>query len=184
MLPYHLCSHIMLTWRQYSLKLLTSSMKLFLKITHLKSQPHLPGDNESSFRVASSFLMSYFISVASVHTFPLFLFSPLTYVSQANHIPSLDSVSVELIRSNDVSQSQLFSDWGVGHDSSQGSQGDAVSHVWGGFHHTHSELTPLRAKFFRGSINIYLHFVSNLHIDTTQVVEILPQIRQESTYST
>ena len=83
-------------------------MKLFLKITHLKSQPHLPGDNESSFRVASYFLMSYFISVASVHTFPLFLFSPLTYVSQANHIPSLDSVSVKLIRSNDVSQSQLF----------------------------------------------------------------------------
>ena len=46
------------------------------------------------------------------------------------------------------------------------------------------DLNPLRAKFFRGSINIYLHFVSFLHIDTTQVVEILPQIRQEPTYST
>ena len=45
-------------------------------------------------------------------------------------------------------------------------------------------LNPLRAKFFRGNINIYLHFVSFLHIDTTQVFEILPQIRQEPTYST
>ena len=45
-------------------------------------------------------------------------------------------------------------------------------------------LNPLRAKFFRGNINIYLHFVSFLDIDMTQVVEILPQIRQERTYST
>ena len=45
-------------------------------------------------------------------------------------------------------------------------------------------VNPLRAKFFRGNINIYLHFVSFLHIDTTQVVEILPQVRQESAYST
>ena len=45
-------------------------------------------------------------------------------------------------------------------------------------------INPLRAKFFRGNINIYLHFVSFLHIDTTQVVEILHQIRQEPTYST
>ena len=36
---------------------------------------------------------------------------------------------------------------------------------------------PLRAKFFRGNISIYLHFVSFLHIDTTLVVDILPQIR-------
>ena len=43
---------------------------------------------------------------------------------------------------------------------------------------------PLSAKFFRDSINIYLHFVPYLHIDTTQVVEIRPQIRQEPTYST
>ena len=33
-----------------------------------------------------------------------------------------------------------------------------------------SDLNPLRAKFFRGNINIYLHFVSFLYIDTTQVV--------------
>ena len=45
-------------------------------------------------------------------------------------------------------------------------------------------VNPLRAKFFRGNINIYLHFVSFLHIDTTQVVEILPQVRQEPIYST
>ena len=43
---------------------------------------------------------------------------------------------------------------------------------------------PLHAKFFRGNINTYLHFVSFLHIDTKQVIKILPQIRQESTYST
>ena len=45
-------------------------------------------------------------------------------------------------------------------------------------------LNPLCAKFFRGNKYIYLHFVSFLHIDTTQIVEILPQIRQEPTYST
>ena len=45
-------------------------------------------------------------------------------------------------------------------------------------------INPLRAKFFLGNVNIYLHFVSFLHIDTMQVVEILPQIRQERTYST
>ena len=45
-------------------------------------------------------------------------------------------------------------------------------------------VNPLRAKFFRGNINIYLHLVSFLHIDTMQVVEILPQIKQEPTYST
>ena len=45
-------------------------------------------------------------------------------------------------------------------------------------------INPLRAKFFRENINIYLHFVPYLHIDTTQVVEILPQIGQEPTYST
>ena len=45
-------------------------------------------------------------------------------------------------------------------------------------------LNPLHAKFFRGNINVYLHFVSFLHIDTMQVFEILPQIRQNPTYST
>ena len=45
-------------------------------------------------------------------------------------------------------------------------------------------LNPLRAKFFRGNINVYLHFMSLLHIDMTQVVEILPQIRQGPTHST
>ena len=31
-------------------------------------------------------------------------------------------------------------------------------------------------------MNMYLHFVSFLHIGTTQVVEILPQIRQDLFY--
>ena len=43
---------------------------------------------------------------------------------------------------------------------------------------------PLPATFLRGNINLYLHFVLFPHIYTTQVVEILPQIRQEPTYST
>ena len=47
-----------------------------------------------------------------------------------------------------------------------------------------SIINPLRAKFFRRNINIYLHFVSFLPIDMMQVVEILPQIRQRPTYST
>ena len=45
-------------------------------------------------------------------------------------------------------------------------------------------LNPLRAKFCKGNININVHFVSFLHIDMTQVVEILSEIRQEPTYST
>ena len=44
--------------------------------------------------------------------------------------------------------------------------------------------SPLCAKFFRGNINIYLHFMSFLHIYMTQVVEILPQARRGPTYST
>ena len=46
-----------------------------------------------------------------------------------------------------------------------------------------SGAATVRAKFFKGNINIYLHFVSYLHIDTTHAVEILPQIKQEPTYS-
>ena len=38
-------------------------------------------------------------------------------------------------------------------------------------------VNPLRAKFVRGNINMYLHFVSFLHIGPTQVIEILPHIR-------
>ena len=43
---------------------------------------------------------------------------------------------------------------------------------------------PLRAKFFRENINIYLHFVSYLHIDMTRVAEILPRIGQGLAHST
>ena len=41
-----------------------------------------------------------------------------------------------------------------------------------------------RAKFCRGNINIYLHFMSLLHIDMTRVLKILPQVRPGPTYST
>ena len=49
--------------------------------------------------------------------------------------------------------------------------------------HLSQIVNPLRAKFFRGNINIYLHFVSFLHIDLTQVLKILPQVREGPTYS-
>ena len=53
---------------------------------------------------------------------------------------------------------------------------------------THKMLTQLIELtlyvLFRRNINIYLCFVSFLHIATMQVVEILPQIREEPTYST
>ena len=39
-------------------------------------------------------------------------------------------------------------------------------------------INPLRAIFFRESINIYLHFMSFLHTNKTQVVEIPPRVRQ------
>ena len=47
-------------------------------------------------------------------------------------------------------------------------------------------INPLRAKFFWGNINIYLHifFMSFLHIDLTQVLKILPQVRPGPIYST
>ena len=46
-----------------------------------------------------------------------------------------------------------------------------------------SSINPLRAKFFRGNINIYLQFVSFILIDLTQVLKILPQVREGPTYS-
>ena len=45
-------------------------------------------------------------------------------------------------------------------------------------------LNPLRAKLFRGNINIYLHFMSLLNIDMTQVHNALPQVRPTPTYFT
>ena len=46
------------------------------------------------------------------------------------------------------------------------------------YQHSISEmLNPLRAKFFRVNIDMSLHFMSFLHIDMTQVLKILPQIR-------
>ena len=42
---------------------------------------------------------------------------------------------------------------------------------------------PLRAKFFRGNKNIYLHFMSFLHMDMAQAVAIILQVSQESAYS-
>ena len=45
-------------------------------------------------------------------------------------------------------------------------------------------LNPLHATFFRRNKNIHLHFMSLLHIDMTQVVGILPQVRLWLTYYT
>ena len=45
-------------------------------------------------------------------------------------------------------------------------------------------VNPLRAKFLRENINIYLHLMSFLHTNKTQVVEIPPRVRQGPAYST
>ena len=45
-------------------------------------------------------------------------------------------------------------------------------------------LTFYMLNFSEGAYNTYQHFMSFLHIDMTQVVEILPQTRQGPTYST
>ena len=59
--------------------------------------------------------------------------------------------------------------------SQQGNKGQLIS-VW--------HINPLHAIFFRENINIYLHFISFLHINKTQVVEIPPWVRQGPAYST
>ena len=46
-----------------------------------------------------------------------------------------------------------------------------------------SDLTLDLLNLFRGNINIYLHFISLLHTDMTQVLKILPQVRPGPTYS-
>ena len=45
-------------------------------------------------------------------------------------------------------------------------------------------INPLRAEFLRYNINIYLHFMSFLHTNKTQVVDIPPWVRQAPAYST
>ena len=45
-------------------------------------------------------------------------------------------------------------------------------------------VNTLHAQFFRGRINIQLHYMPWLKIDMTQIVEILPHVRQGPTYST
>ena len=43
---------------------------------------------------------------------------------------------------------------------------------------------PLCAIFSRENINIYLHFMSFLHANKTQVVDIPPRVGQGPAYST
>ena len=45
-------------------------------------------------------------------------------------------------------------------------------------------INPLRAKLLRENINIYLHFMSFLHTNKTQVAEIPPGVRRRPAYST
>ena len=52
------------------------------------------------------------------------------------------------------------------------------------FNHVCKNLDPLRAEFLRDNINIYLHFMSFLHTNKTQVVDIPPRVRQAPAYST
>ena len=52
------------------------------------------------------------------------------------------------------------------------------------FHQPHFVINSLCVKFFRGKINIYLHFMSLLRIDMTQVPKSLSQVRPGPAYST
>ena len=45
-------------------------------------------------------------------------------------------------------------------------------------------LNPLCPEFFIRNRKMYLQFITFLHTDITQVVEILSHVRQELTYST
>ena len=45
-------------------------------------------------------------------------------------------------------------------------------------------VNPLRAKFFRVIINLYLLCLSFLRTNKTQVVEIPPRVRQRPAYTT
>ena len=45
-------------------------------------------------------------------------------------------------------------------------------------------INRLHAKFFRENINTYLDFMSFLHINKPQVVEIPPWVKQGPAYST
>ena len=56
--------------------------------------------------------------------------------------------------------------------------------VMEGISHGVDKVIPLRAIFFMENINIYLHFMSFLHTNKTQVVEIPPRVRQGPAYST
>ena len=48
----------------------------------------------------------------------------------------------------------------------------------------HFTFNSLRANFFRGNINMYLHFMSFLHTGMPKIIEILPRIRPGLTYFT
>ena len=52
------------------------------------------------------------------------------------------------------------------------------------FHNFASMFGVFKCWIFQRNINIYLHFMSFLHIDMAQVVEIIPQIRQGPTHTT
>ena len=50
-------------------------------------------------------------------------------------------------------------------------------------HEISLSVKPLRAKFFCGNINIYVHIMPFFHIDLTQVLKTLPQVREGPIYS-
>ena len=45
-------------------------------------------------------------------------------------------------------------------------------------------INPLRAKFFRVNINMYLHFMTFRRTNKTRVVEIPPRVRHGPAYTT
>ena len=68
----------------------------------------------------------------------------------------------------------------------RGVSGDASQFYFSNVH-THIRLgyiNPLHAKFFRRNKNIHLHFMPFPHMNMTQLVGILPRVRQGLTYPT
>ena len=59
-----------------------------------------------------------------------------------------------------------------------------MSSSWYLYQLNENNLNPLRAKLLRENINIYLHFLSFLHTNKTQVVDIPSRVRQGPVYST
>ena len=142
-----------------------------LKIADLKSQLHLPGDCELIHGVSRDFPWSqtcgpvHVRGEAEVKYRASFRIRVTRYVQPDNcRLPTAGVywwlVLLAIYVKCDWRTEETFIKWKVGRQC--GRKGNREN------------FNSLRANCFRGNINIYLHFVSLLHIDMTQVLKILP----------